>query len=313
MLRFIARRLVAGVVLVVVITAITFFLLYASGGNIARRILGPTATNATVAQKAHELGLDKPLIAQFTEWVSHAVTGNFGVSWFTSEPVTQAITSRLAVTLSLVIGATVLSAVVAIVLGVLAARRGGWIDRIVQLLAVLGFAVPGFLVAIALVLVFALQLRLFAPTGFVALTDSVGGWLSTVTLPIIALSLASIAGITQQIRGSMLDALNRDYVRTLRSRGLSERSVVYKHVLRNAGGPALAVLAIQFVGLFGGAVIVEQIFAIPGLGQVSVSATTQGDVPLVMGLVIATAIIVVIVNLVVDLLQAFLNPRVRLA
>lgn len=313
MLRFIARRLISGVVLIVVITAVTFFLLYSSGGNIARRILGPTATNATVTLKAHELGLDKPLLTQFVMWVSHAVTGDLGSSWFTSQPVAGAITSRLAVTLSLVLGATILSAVVAIVLGVLAARRGGVIDRIVQLLAVLGFAVPGFLVALALVIVFALTLRLFAPTGYVAITDSFTGWVGTVTLPIIALSLSSIAGITQQIRGSMLDALNRDYVRTLRSRGLSERSVVYKHVLRNAGGPALAVLAIQFVGLFGGAVIVEQIFAIPGLGQVSVSATSLGDVPLVMGLVLATAIIVVIVNLVVDLLQAFLNPRVRLA
>jgi len=312
LLRFIARRLGSGVVLIVVITVITFFLLYAPGGNIARRILGSTATNATVAQKAHELGLDQPLITQFTNWISHAITGDLGASWFTSEPVLQAITNRLAVTLSLVLGATVLSAVVSILLGVLAARRGGWIDRAVQFLAVLGFAVPGFLAAIALVLVFALQLRLFAPTGFVALTDSVVGWLSTVTLPIISLSLASIAGITQQIRAAMLDALNRDYVRTLRSRGLSERRVVFKHVLRNAGGPALAVLAVQFVGLFGGAVIVEQIFAIPGLGQLSVAATSQGDVPFVMGLVLATAAIVVIVNLVVDLLQAFLNPRVRL-
>ena len=313
MLRFVARRLLSGVVLIVVITAVTFFLLYAAGGNIARRILGQSATDATVAQKAHELGIDRPLITQFTDWVSHAVTGDLGVSWFTSEPVVSAITSRLAVTLSLVIGATILSAVIAVVLGVLAARRGGWIDRLVQLVTVIGFAVPGFLVALALVVFFAIQLHLFSATGYVPFTDSVGGWIGTVTLPIVALSLGSIAGIAQQIRGSMLDALRRDYVRTLRSRGLSETSVVYKHVLRNAGGPALAVLAVQFVGLFGGAVIVETIFAIPGLGQVAVGATGQGDIPLVMGLVIATAIIVVVVNLAVDLLQGFLNPKVRLA
>lgn len=313
MLRFVVRRLVSGVVLIVVITAIAFFLLYAGGGNIARRILGQSATNATVAQKAHELGLDRPLITQFFDWVGNAVTGNLGSSWFTSTPVADEITSRLAVTLSLVIGATILSAIIAVLLGVLAARRGGWIDRLVQFIAVLGFAIPGFLLALALVYVFALNLQLFAPTGYVSLSDDVGGWISTVTLPIVALSLGSIAGVSQQVRGSMVDALRRDYVRTLRSRGLSERSVVYKHVLRNAGGPALAVLAIQFVGLFGGAVIVETIFAIPGLGQVSAQATQQGDVPLVMGLVLATAIIVVIVNLVVDLLQGFLNPKVRLS
>jgi peptide/nickel transport system permease protein len=136
---------------------------------------------------------------------------------------------------------------------------------------------------------------------------------STVTLPIIALSIGGIAGVSQQVRGSMVDALRQDYVRTLRSRGLSERSVVYRHVLRNAAGPALSVLALQFVGLFGGAVLVETIFAIPGLGQISAQATQEGDVPLVMGLVLVTAIIVVVVNLAVDLLQGFLNPKARLS
>jgi peptide/nickel transport system permease protein len=312
-LTFVLRRLISGVVLIVVITAITFFLLYAGGGNIARRILGQQATQEIVARKTHELGLDRPIIVQFWDWVTHAVTGDFGASWFTSQPVAEAITSRLAVTLSLVIGATILSAIIAVVLGTLAATRGGWIDRVTQVIALLGFAIPNFLVAIGLVAVFAIGLGLFAPTGYTPITEDPAGWVSTVTLPIIALSVGSIAGVSQQIRGSMLDALNRDYVRTLRSRGLSEARIVYKHVLRNAGGPALAVLALQFVGLFGGAVIIETIFAIPGIGQISVSATTQGDVPIVMGLVLVTAIIVVVVNLVVDLLQGFLNPKVRLS
>jgi peptide/nickel transport system permease protein len=307
------RRLAAGVVLIVVITAATFFLLHAAGGNIARRVLGQEATAATVAQKTHELGLDRPVLSQFGDWLSHAVHGDFGTSWFTSQPVSQAITTRLQVTLELVIGATVVSGLVAVALGVLAATRRGWIDRLVQLLAVLGFAIPNFLVALALVTVFAIQLKLFKPTGYTGLTDDPAGWLSTMTLPIIALSIGSIAGVAQQIRGSMIDALDRDYVRTLRSRGLPESRVVYKHVLRNAGGPGLAMLAVQFVGLLGGAVIIEQIFAIPGIGQVSVGATSQGDVPLVMGLVLVTALVVVTVNLVVDLLQGFLNPKVRLS
>jgi peptide/nickel transport system permease protein len=300
-------------VLIVVITAITFFLLYASGGDIARRILGQQASAETVAKKAHELGLDRPIITQFTDWIGHAVTGDFGASWFSSQPVADAITSRLAVTLSLVIGATLISAILAVVLGVLAATRGGWIDRVLQFIAILGFAIPNFLIAIGLVTVFAIGLAWFAPTGYIPFADNPAGWVATVTLPIIALSLGAIAGISQQVRGSMLDALNRDYVRTLRSRGLPESRIVYKHVLRNAAGPAVAVLALQFVGLFGGAVIIEQVFAIPGLGQISVTATSQGDVPIVMGLVLATAIIVVIVNLVVELLQGFLNPKVRLS
>lgn len=313
MLRFVLRRLASGVVLIVVITAATFFLLHAAGGNVARRVLGQEASEDTVVQKTHELGLDRPVLTQFGDWLSHAIHGDFGASWFTSQPVSEAITSRLQVTLELVIGATIVSGVVAVALGVLAATRRGWIDRLVQLLAVLGFAIPNFLVALALVTVFAIQLKLFKPTGYADLADDPAGWLATVTLPVIALSIGSIAGVAQQIRGSMIDALDRDYVRTLRSRGLPESRIVYKHVLRNAAGPGLAMLAVQFVGLLGGAVIIEQIFAIPGLGQVSVGATSQGDVPLVMGLVMVTAVVVVTVNLVVDLLQGFLNPKVRLS
>ena len=313
MLTFIARRIVSGAVLLFVITTIAYILLYLGGGNIARRILGQSATKQGVAEKAHELGLDQPLVTQYFKWIGGAVHGDFGSSWFTGEPVASAITSRLAVTLSLVIGATLISAAIAIVLGVVAATRRGWIDRVVQVLTVLGFAVPGFLIALGLVLWLAIDLKLFAPTGYVDLTTSFTGWLQSVTLPIAALSIGGIAGITAQVRGSVIDALRQDYVRTLRSRGLSSNRVIFKHVLRNAGGPALAVLAVQFVGLLGGAVIVEQIFAIPGIGNVSVTATSQGDVPLVMGLVLATATIVVIVNLLIDLLQGFLNPKVRLS
>jgi peptide/nickel transport system permease protein len=313
MLRFILRRLFSGIVLLFVITTIAYVLLYLGGGNIARRILGTSATQANVQAKAASLGLDRPLIVQYIDWLGNAIHGDFGASWFTGQPVADAISSRAAVTLSIVIGATVLSAIVAVVLGVWAAVRRGGIDRSVQVLSVLGFAIPGFLIALALVIIFAINLHWFKPTGYIPFTDSPSGWLSTVTLPIIALAIGSIAGVTQQIRGSVIDALRQDYVRTLRSRGLSSGRVIYKHVLRNAGGPALAVLAVQFVGLLGGAVIVEQIFAIPGLGQVSVSATTQGDIPLVMGLVVVTAIIVVVVNLLIDLLQGWLNPKVRLS
>ena len=219
----------------------------------------------------------------------------------------------MGVTLSIVIGATLVSAILSVVLGVLAARRGGWIDGIVQFLSLIGFAIPGFLIALGLVLVFAIELHWFKATGFVPLTTSFTGWIASVTLPIVALSLGAIATVAQQVRGSVIDAMSRDYVRTLRSRGLSSTSVVYKHVLRNAGGPALAVLAVQFIGLLGGAVIVEQVFAIPGMGQLTVKATTQGDIPAVMGLVIVFAIIVVIVNLLIDLAQAALNPKVRLS
>lgn len=314
MLSFVARRVASGVVMVVAISVIAYMLLYAGGGDIARQLLGQDASAEAVAQKAHELGLDQPLLVQFGNWVAGAVRGDFGASWFTSQPVSDAILSRLAVTLSLVFGATILVAIVSVVLGVVAATRGGGVvDTIVQIVSLIGTAIPNFLIALGLVLVFAINLGWFSPTGYVQATDSVVGWIGSITLPIIALSLGGIAAVTQQIRGSMLDSLRQDYVRTLRSRGISPRSVVLKHVLRNAGGPALAVLGVHFVGLLGGAVIIEQVFAIPGIGQVAVTATSQGDIPLVMGLVIATAIIVVLLNLVVDLLQGWLNPKVRLS
>ncbi|MFI8632592.1 ABC transporter permease [Microbacterium sp. NPDC077663] len=313
MLSFIVRRVVSGVVLVAVISAVAFLLLYAGGGDIARRILGENATAETVAKKTEELGLNRPLLTQYTDWLTSAITGNLGRSWFTGELVSVSVTNRLAVTLSLVIGATLISAVIAIVLGVLAARRGGAIDGTVQILSLIGFAVPGFLIALILVLVFAVNLHWFKATGYVPIATSFSGWLASVTLPIIALSIGAIASVAVQVRGSVIDATSRDYVRTLRARGLSETSVIYKHVLRNAGGPALAVLALQFVGLLGGAVVVEQIFSIPGMGQLSVRSTVLGDIPVVMGLVIAFAILVVIVNLLIDLAQAALNPKVRLS
>lgn len=313
MIRFVARRIGSGVVLLLAITSLAYLLLYAGAGDISRRILGQSATPEAVAAKDAELGLDRPIPEQFVTWIVNALGGDLGYSWFTGQTVDDAIAARLPVTLSLVFGAVLLSAVVSVILGTFAATKGGIFDRITQIISLLGFAIPGFLVAVALVVVFALTLGWFTPTGFVPFLTSPAGWVSTVTLPIIALALGGIASVTQQIRGSMIDALRNDYVRTLRSRGLSERRVVYKHVLRNAAAPALAVLALQFVGLLGGAVIVEQVFAIPGVGPAAVSATNQGDVPLVMGLITATAVIVIVFNLIIELLQGWLNPKARIS
>lgn len=313
MLTFIIRRVLAGVVLLFVISALSFGLLYLDSANIARRILGQNATPELVAQKTSELGLDRPVVVQYWDWLTHAFTGDLGRSWFNGQLVSVSLSGRISVSLSLVIGTTIVTAIVSVILGVLAARRGGAIDGAVQFLSVLGFAIPGFLIALYLVLIFAINLQWFKATGYIPYTTSFGGWLSSVTLPIAALSIGAIAAVTQQVRGSMIDAMSRDYVRTLRARGLSTGSVVYKHALRNAGGPALAILAVQFIGLLGGAVIVEQVFALPGMGQLTVQAGTQGDIPVMMGLVVAFAVIVIIVNLLIDLAQAALNPKVRLS
>jgi peptide/nickel transport system permease protein len=313
MLSYVIRRLAAGLVLVVAVSTLAFTLLYAGGGDIARRILGENAAVETVAKKAAELGLDRPVFVQYVDWITSALGGDLGRSWFNGQLVAVSLSSRVAVTLSIVVGATVLSAVIAVALGVVAARRGGVVDAVTQFISIVGFAVPGFLIALALVIVFAINLGWFKATGYVPFAVSPAGWVASVTLPVVALSVGAIATVAQQVRGSVVDALSRDYVRTLRSRGLSMNRVVFKHVLRNAGGPALSVLAVQFIGLIGGAVIVEQIFALPGLGQLTVQATSLGDVPVVMGVVITVAIIAVIVNLLIDLAQAALNPKVRLA
>lgn len=313
MLRFTIRRLLHGVILLFVVSSLGYLLMNLGAGDIARQILGASATQETVDLKTAELGLDQPLVTRYLDWLSGAVTGDFGVSWFTSQPVVEAITSRLAVTLSLVVGTTIVTALLGTALGVWAARRRGTADRLVQVVSVLGFAIPGFLIAIFLVNVFALNLGWFRPTGYVQLSDSFSGWLQSVTLPIVALAIGAVAAIAAQVRGAVIDTMRQDWVRTLRSRGLSENRVLYKHVLRNAGGPALAVLAVQFIGLLGGAVIVEQVFAIPGLGPVATASTAQGDIPLVMGLVVVTAALVVVVNVVIEILHGFLNPKARVS
>jgi peptide/nickel transport system permease protein len=280
---------------------------------VARNILGNQASVADVNAKNHEWGLDKPVLVQFWDWFQGAIHLDFGQPWASPLPVSEDLATRLPITLTLVMLTTLVSALISVLLGVLAAVRGGWVDRFVQFIGLAGFAIPGFLVAFGLVSLFAVQLHIFNALGYVNFTENPSEWAKSVTLPVAALSLSAIAAIAQQVRGSVSDALGLDYVRTLRARGLSFSRVVYKHVLRNAGGPALSILGVNFVGMLGGAVIVEQIFNIPGLGPYAVAATGKSDVPAVMGLVVLTAIIVIVVNLVIDLLTAALNPKVRLA
>ena len=312
MLWYILQRFVASLMLIAVVIAGTFFILHLSTDKVARGILGPDATQEVVLQKKQELGLDRPIITQFADWTVSALHGDLGRSWFNGEPVIAAIAARLPVTLALITAATVLIAVVSMVLGVFAATRRGWIDQAVQVLSVLGFAIPNFILAILLVSVFAIRLGWFRAVGYQALFDSPAGWLGTVTLPVIALAVSGISGVAPQVRGALLDALGKDYVRTLRSRGLPWRRVVYRHVLRGSMGPALSMLGVHFIGMFGGAVLIERIFAIPGIGQMSVNAALNSDVPLVMGFVVAVSLFVVLLNLIVDLIQAWLDPRARM-
>lgn len=293
------------------VSLLAYFLLSLGNGAAARNILGLTATEDQIALLNSELGLDRPFFEQFISWFTGAVQLDFGDSWSMPEPVNEVLFSRLGVTLTIVTLTTIVAALLSVLLGTVAALRGGWLDRSVQIFGLLGFAIPGFLVAFVLVTLFALQIPIFNAVGYVEFTTDPVEWAKSVTLPIVALSLSAMAAVTQQVRGSIKDALQMDYVRTLRARGLSFNRVVFKHVLRNAAGPALSILGVQFVGMLGGAVLVEQIFAIPGLGPYAVQSTAMSDIPAIMGLVVVTGLIVIVVNLLIDLASAALNPKVR--
>ncbi|GAA1536291.1 ABC transporter permease [Actinomadura kijaniata] len=313
MVSFVVRRVAAGAVLLFVVSALSYLLLSVPDTDVGRQILGSGAPAETVAAKNRELGLDRPAPVQYADWLAHAVRGDFGTSWFTGENVVRAIATRLPVTVSLMVGVTLVTAVLSLVLGVWAGVRRGAADRLVQVLGVLGYALPGFLVTLVIVVVFAVRLGWFPAIGYIGLTESVPGWLSTITLPVASLSVAAIAGVSQQVRGAVIDVLRQDYVRTLRARGLPPSRILFRHVLRNASAPALTVLGMQFVGLLGGAVIVEQIFGLPGIGAMTVTYTTRGDIPVIMALVMVAVVGVVAVNLAVDLLVGWLNPKARTA
>jgi peptide/nickel transport system permease protein len=311
MLRYILRRLAAGVVLLLAISFIAYTLLVIGSADVARSKLGVNATQEQVAELNEQLGLNRPVLTQYFDWLGGAIHGDFGTAWFGGQDVTEAIRSRLSVTLTLVLGAVIVAAIVGVILGVTAAIRGGAIDKGAQGLGLVGFAIPGFVVAFLLISIFSVRLGWFRATGYVRASDSISEWAKSIALPILSLALASLGSVTLQVRGAVKDTVGLDFVRTLRSRGLSSRRVIFKHVLRNAAGPALSIIGVQFIGLLGGAIIVETVFAMPGLAQVALNSTVAGDIPLVMGLVIVTAVLVVIVNLVIDLLTGWLNPKVR--
>ena len=312
MLKFTIKRLGVGIFLLLVVCTLAYFLLYLGSSTIAYAILGENATKADVLRFNEVHGLGKNFFESYGGWLSHALRGDFGMAWNFADPVSTLIKSRLGVTLTLVTSSLVIAGFLSLLLGVLAAIKGGWIDRSVQVLGLVGFAIPNFLVAFALVVQFAVLNHYFNAVGWTPPGQNFHEFLKSAVLPISAIAVTAIASLSQQIRGAVKDTLQNDFVRTLKTTGLSDRRIVFKHVMRNAAGPALSVLGLQFVGMLGGIVIIEQVFAIPGLGSFSVQSTAAKDIPSVMGVVTVMALIVIFVNLVIDLLSAALNPKVRL-
>jgi peptide/nickel transport system permease protein len=304
---FILKHLARAAGVFLVVTFATFALMYGNGPGVARATLGLSASEEDVARRVGELGLDRPLVVQYVDWLGGVFTGDLGNSYFTGQSVTSALETRVPVTLSLII--TIL---ISVLVGVAAAYYGGWIDRFVQVFAGLGAAIPAFIIAVGLVYAFAVERQIFPATGYVPLRDSVTGWVESITLPVAALLVGTIAGGAAQIRGAVIDTLSRDWVRTLRARRISARAVVLRHVLRSASGPGVIAFGLIVIAIFGGSVFVEQVFALPGMGQLATQSAQQGDIPMLMGYVLVTISIVLVVNVVADITNAILNPKARM-
>ena len=312
MTSYILRRLATGIILAVLVTLITFWLLSFSFDGVVANILGPASSVDAVHVLKSELGLDRPLLVQYFEWLWGVLRGDLGVSYFTSESVQKAVSVRLGVTLSIVLVALALTVVVSVFLGVLAASRAGAVDRLAQGTSLLGNLLPTLLIAIGLVVVFALNLRWLPATGFTPFSEDPRRWAASITIPVIVLVINGVANMSAQIRGTMIGELQKDYVRTLRTRGIPAWSIVYRHALRNAAAPALVVLSLEFISMFGGALIIENVFALPGFGSFAFNSSLQGDIPVIMGVTVFSVMLVVSVNLLTDVVNGWLNPKARL-
>jgi peptide/nickel transport system permease protein len=310
-LRLIGHRVALSVPLVFVVSVLTFVLLALSPSNVATSILGQNAPTVAMAHLREQLGLNEPLYVRYWDWLSGAIHGDFGTSFLTGQGVMAAMLQRLPVTLSLIAGGLLLTSIIGVGLGVLAAVRRGVSARVVDVISLLGLALPAFWLALVFVAIFAVKWPLFPATGYVPFTDSPTGWARSLVLPVAVLAVGGVAGLAKQTRDAMLDALSRDFVVALRARGVPERSIILKHALRNAAIPVVTMIGLYFVYMLSGTVFVETVFALPGLGSLAVQATLQSDVPVVQGTAVCFALIVVFVNLLVDLVYGWLNPKAR--
>lgn len=314
MWKFVGVRLLAMVPVLLLVSVLIFSLVYLMPGDSAEIIAGETASQEVVDNIRTELGLDRPFLEQYVDWLSDALTGDFGSSLFARLSVTDAIVARLPATISLTVLSLMLAIAIGVSAGVIAAvRPGGLVDRLATLGASLGQALPNFWVGLVLVLIFALQLDWLPATGYVKLSEDPIGWLRSLAMPAFALGTSASAALARQTRSALVDVLERDYIRAVRAKGMSSWSVVGKHALKNAAIPVVTVLGFQLANLLGGAIIVEQVFAIPGIGSLAITAVNRRDIPMIQGVVAFITLIVVFVNLWVDVAYGFLNPKVRVS
>ncbi len=312
MLAYTVRRVLATIPVMAVVALFVFSLLYIAPGDPAAIIAGDQATPADVDRIRAGLGLDRPFLIRFGEWLWNVLNGDLGVSIFTNLPVTRMIGQRLEPTISLMLLTLILSISIAVPLGVVAAwKHGSLLDRAIMMFAVFGFSVPVFVVGYLLAYVFALELDWFPVQGYTPISRGFGPWLHNLVLPAVALGGVYIALIARITRATMLEVLSQDYVRTAKAKGVGSRSVLFLHALKNAAVPIVTVIGIGVALLIGGAVVTESVFAIPGLGRLVVDAILRRDYPVIQGVVLLFSFVYVLVNLLIDLIYTVLDPRIR--
>jgi len=315
MIRLVGRRLITVIPTLLIVTFGVFMLIQLAPNDASIQVAGgSTAKPEDIARVRAELGLDDGAFEQYGRWLSHAVTGDLGTSYIRRTSVTDDLKERIPVTLSLLIAAAVFAVVLAVPLGILSGLRpNGLFDQGGRFFATLAIAIPNYLLALVLIIVFAVNLKWLPSSGYTKFSDSPSEWLQDIALPAVALGVAISAAIMRQLRGALVDELDSNYIRTAWAMGGAPPRVVGHHGLKNAASPAITILGLQIAALVGGAVIIEQIFSIPGLGSYLLSAVLAADIPAIMGCVIVLVIIQITMSLIVDIVYAFLNPKVRVS
>ncbi|NPT57321.1 ABC transporter permease [Paraburkholderia elongata] len=312
MVFFLFRRVLSTAPVLVIVALIVFMILRLTPGDPAAALVGDNGTSADIARIHTSLGLDRPLPVQFVKWTVQLLQGNLGDSYYMKQPVTRLIAQRIAPTVSLSALTLVMTLLLAVPLGVIAAsRHGGWLDRMLMGLSVMGFSVPSFVVGYILIWAVALHAKLLPVQGYAPLSAGIGSWLTHLILPAITLSIVYLALIARVTRAAVAEALTEDYIRTARAKGISEARVLIRHALANAAVPIVTVIGIGVGLLIGGVVVTETVYAIPGLGQLTVDAVLARDFPLIQGITLFFSFVYVLINLLVDMSYLLLDPRIR--
>ncbi|MCM3636618.1 ABC transporter permease [Sporosarcina luteola] len=307
------KRLLSLIPVLFIVSIVIFMIIHLTPGDPASLVLGEEATEEQIQALRANMGLDLPIVTQYFHWIGNALQGDLGTSYFMRQPVTEAIVSHLAPTISVAIIAGTISLLISIPIGILAAtRRGTNTDRTVMGISLIGMSVPSFLLGLFLILLFGVKLRWLPVAGYQPITDGFLGHIKYLILPSIALGSMHAALIARMTRSSLLEVLNMNYIKTARSKGVHEYLIITRHTLRNAFLPILTVIGQTFGSLIAGAVVTETIFNIPGIGQLIINSVERRDYAVIQGVVLFVTCTYVLINLIVDLLYGVIDPRVRL-